>query len=136
MYHVSSEYLDCCYQNGIKPQKPGLAKWLGISRQTLDTWYRGEHRKCTHQKIIQWAYGILEEDLYEQLQSGQISPPSGIFLLKNMFGYKDQQDVVVTNKDPLGELQDPEELRKRIEGCVVIETDDAEDKPAELNKGG
>ena len=122
-----ADYFSCCYQHDIKPQKPGLAKWIGVSRSTLDAWYRGGYRKTTHQAIIEKAYGILEEDLYEQLQSGQISPPSGIFLLKNMFGYKDQQDVVITPKNPLGDLRDPEELRKRIEGIVVIEEEDGGD---------
>ncbi len=122
-----AEYFSCCYLNDIKPQKPGLAKWIGVSRQTLDNWYSGELRGTTHRPIIEKAFAILEEDLYEQLQSGQISPPSGIFLLKNMFGYKDQQDVVVSQKDPLGELQNPEELRKRIEGTVVQELEETQE---------
>lgn len=122
----AEDYFACCYQNDIKPQKPGLAKWLGVNRVTLDKWYRGEQRGSTHRVIMERAFGILEEDLYEQLQSGQISPPSGIFLLKNMFGYKDEQEVVVAKKDPLGDLQSPEELRKRIEGTVVHELEEAQ----------
>lgn len=61
--------------------------------------------------------------MVNRVQVGAISPPSGIFLLKNWFGYKDVQDVVVTPKNPLGELQNPEELRRRIEGTVIIDDD-------------
>ena len=54
-------------------------------------------------------------------RTGAINPTSGIFLLKNWFNYKDVQDLVVAPKNPLGELQTPEELRKRIEGTVVLD---------------
>lgn len=122
-----NEYFSCCYQNNIKPQKPGLAKWLGISRTTLDRWHRGDFKKSTHQEIIEDAYTKLEEDLYDQLQSGGINPGSGIFLMKNMFGYKDVADVVVESRNPLGDLQDPEEIRKRIEACVVVDLEEVEE---------
>lgn len=115
------DYFDCCYQNDITPQKPGLAKWIGVTPRTLDRWYFGEIRNSTHREIMERAYGILEEGLYEQLQNGQINPGSGIFLLKNMFWYKDVQDIAVAPKNPLGDLQNIEELRKRIEGTVVDE---------------
>lgn len=116
-----NEYFRCCYENGIKPQKPGLAKWLNVTKRSLDDWNSGEHRKSTHQEIIQKAYTKLEEDLYDQVQSGHIQPGSGIFLLKNMFGYKDVQDIVVAPKNPLGELQDQKALEARIMATVVVD---------------
>ena len=53
------------------------------------------------------------------MQNGKVNPASGIFLGKNMFGYKDTQDVVVTPQTPLGDYQSPEELQKRINASVV-----------------
>ena len=45
--------------------------------------------------------------------NGKINPVSGIFLLKNNFGYQDKQEVVLTPNNPLGDYQTQEELAKR-----------------------
>ena len=44
---------------------------------------------------------MLEELWVEYMQNGKINPASGIFLGKNMFQYKDTQDLVVTPNSPL-----------------------------------
>lgn len=116
-------YFDCCNKNDIATSPPDLARWLKTSKRNLMRWLNGEFRKNTHQPLIEDAWTKLEADLVNRVQVGAISPPSGIFLLKNWFGYKDVQDVVVTPKNPLGELQNPEELRRRIEGTVIIDDD-------------
>ena len=57
-----------------------------------------------------WA---LFEDLMEQyMTTGKINPVSGIFLMKNNHGYKDQTESVVIKKDPY-ETGDPEEIARR-----------------------
>lgn len=119
-----TSYFDCCNKNDIAPSPPDLARWLKTTTDQLRRWRTGEYRKDTHQQLIEDAWTKLEADLVNRIQVGAISPPSGIFLLKNWMGYKDVQDVVVTPKNPLGELQNPEELRKRIEGCVVVEQEE------------
>lgn len=117
-------YFDCCNKNDIATSPPDLARWLKTSKRNLMRWLNGEFRKETHQPLIEDAWTKLESDLVNRIQVGAISPPSGIFLLKNWMGYKDVQDIVVAPKNPLGELQNPEELRKRIEGCVVVEQEE------------
>lgn len=116
-------YFFFCNSNDVPPSPPGLARWLKMTSQTLRMWRDGEYRKSTHQEIIEEAMEKIHEDLVNRLQNGTISPPSGIFLLKNWFGYKDQQDIKVEQKNPLGELQDPEALRKRIESSIVIDVE-------------
>lgn len=71
--------------------------------------------------MIEDAWDNIEADLINSLRTGTISPPSGIFLLKNWFNYKDVQDLVVAPKNPLGELQDKKALEERIMGTVVVE---------------
>ena len=110
-----------CSRNDIPTSPVDLAKWLKISNKTFRVWRNGEYRAQTHQDIIDKALDRIHGDLINRIQTGAISPPSGIFLLKNWFGYKDVQDIVVAPKTPLGDLQNPEELRKRIEGTVIIE---------------
>lgn len=116
-----NSYFHFCNENDIAMSPADLAKWLKISSGTLRRWRNGEYRSSTHQKLIEDAWDNIEGDLVNSLRTGAISPPSGIFLLKNWFNYKDVQDLVVAPKNPLGELQNPEELRKRIEGTVIVD---------------
>lgn len=116
-----NSYFDCCTKNDIAPSPADLARWLKISVVQLRRWLYGEFRKSTHQPIIEDAWTKLEADLVNRVQTGAISPPSGIFLLKNWMGYKDVQDIVVAPKNPLGELQDKKALEQRIMGTVVVE---------------
>jgi hypothetical protein len=59
----------------------------------------------------------MEEIWYDLMQNGKINPGSGIFLGKNMFGYKDIADVVVTPNNPLQDL-DAETAQKRLLDAV------------------
>ena len=47
------------------------------------------------------------------MQNGKINPVSGIFLMKNNFGYKDQSEVVLTPNNPLGEATDRSTLEQK-----------------------
>lgn len=114
-------YFDFCSRNDIATSPPDLARWLKTTTERLRRWRNGEYRKATHQKLIEDAWTKLESDLVNRIQTNSINPGSGIFLLKNWMGYKDVQDVVIAPKNPLGDLKDPEELRRRIEGAVIDE---------------
>lgn len=56
---------------------------------------------------------MLEDLWQEYMQNGKINPASGIFLGKNMFGYRDQQEVVVTPNQPLGEAESNPQLAEK-----------------------
>ena len=107
-----SEYLDFCELNDKKPSPIALANWLGVSRDTLNSWKRGEFRNDTHSDTIKKAYLVMEEIWYDLMQNGKVNPGSGIFLGKNMFGYKDVADVVVTPNNPYQATSD-EELKDK-----------------------
>lgn len=106
-------YFRRCAENDRKPQIVGMCNWLGISRETLNTWKNGEYRKDTHSDIIKKACTFIEEMWADYMQNGKINPASGIFLAKNWFGYKDVADVVVTPNNPMQDL-DAEQARKRL----------------------
>lgn len=114
-------YFDSCNKNDIPPSPPGLARWLKVKEETLRSWRLGITRKATHQELIEYAFLLIHEDLVNRMQNGAINPVPGIFLLKNWFGYKDKQELEIKPKNPLGELQNPDELRKRIEGTICEE---------------
>lgn len=115
-----SEYLDFCELHDKKPSPVAMANWLGVSRETLNTWKRGEYRSETHSDLIKKAMILMEEVWYDMMQNGKINPASGIFLAKNVFGYKDVADVVVTPNNPLQDMN-ADEARKRITDSIPVE---------------
>ena len=106
-------YFKYCADNDRRPQIVGLCNWLGINRDTLFSWKNGEVRNATHTDIVKKAYATMEEMWMDYMQYGKISPPTGIFLAKNWYGYKDVADVVVTPNNPLQNM-DTETARKRL----------------------
>ena len=107
--------------NDRKPNMIGMANWLGVHRDTVHQWKTGATRSNTHYDLIKKAIDILEELWVDYMQNGKINPASGIFLGKNMFGYKDQQDLVVTPNNPLGEEPDPDKLVEQYQKALPPE---------------
>ena len=121
-----NDYLDYCEQNDRRPTIVGLANWIGVDRKTLTRWRQGEYTAQENASLIGKTVAIMEEVWAELMMTSKINPASGIYLSKNWFRYKDVQDVVVEPKNPLGDVEDAAELKKRIEADVVIDLDDAE----------
>ena len=107
------EYFQICADNDMKPSMAGMALAIGVTRETLWQWSVGNFRNDTHHNTIKKAVQMLDSQMVDYMQNGKINPVSGIFLMKNNFGYKDQQEVVVTPNAPLGEQVSAEELRER-----------------------
>lgn len=118
------EYFEFCANNDKKPNKIGMCNWLGVRIETVNSWQRGDYRSITHSPIVKKAMSILHELWVDYMQNGKINPTSGIFLGKNLFGYRDEQEITVTPRDPLGEKPDEEELRQRIVDSIVVEPDE------------
>lgn len=106
------QYLDWCVQNDQKPKVTGMANWLGVHRDTINSWFRGECRSKTHSDIIKKYYSILEELWESYMQDGLINTVSGIFLGKVMFGYRETSEIVLTPNSLLDNA-DPSETRKK-----------------------
>lgn len=91
-----------------------LGNALGITRQTFNRWCVGEERGKTHREYIQRVRNIMEEMMEGYMLNGKINPVSGIFLMKNNFGYTDKSEVVLTPNSPFGEnTASPEELQQK-----------------------
>ena len=118
------EFFSFCVENDRKPTVVSMANWLGISRDTLASWKRGEFRSDTHAAIIQKAYAMLEEQWADYMINGKVNPAAGIFLGKNYFQYTDTQQIVVSPSNPY-DSENAEDVRnKYIEGVPdEIETD-------------
>lgn len=83
------EYFKFCQRTGNRPGVESLCFSLHISRTTLFNWNAGigcsEHRK----ELINRAKGFIAAFMEQAMTRGKISPPSGIFLMKNWLNYKD-----------------------------------------------
>jgi hypothetical protein len=62
---------------------------LHVSRTTLYRWANGEDCSQARQEVIQTAKAFISAFIESALMNGKISPPSGIFLMKNWCNYKD-----------------------------------------------
>ena len=96
------EYFVICAEDDMKPSVAGLALAMDITKEYL--WEIRVGRKGKNPEVantIKKAMQLLDLQMVDYMQNGKINPASGIFLAKNMFQYKDTQDVVLTPNSPL-----------------------------------
>ena len=127
-----SQYFDFCQLHNLFPSISGMANWLGVCRDTIHAWKTGDTRQKTHQQIICRAYDVIECVLVDMLQDDRIPSPTGIFLLKSMFGYRDRFDIgleagAVQTRTPLDDLRLTEEQKESLRRKYLIDAIPDED---------
>ena len=113
------EYFVICAEDDSKPSVAGLALAIGVDRKTIWQWSQTEN--SDRGNTIKKAYQILNLMMEDYMQNGKINPVSGIFLMKNNFGYADKQEVVLTPNNPLGDTTPVAELEEKYLESVVDE---------------
>lgn len=83
------DYFSFCERSGIRPGIETLCLSLHISRTTLFRWSNGIECSSDRQEIVQSAKSFIGAFIEQCMLGGKISPPSGIFLMKNWLNYKD-----------------------------------------------
>lgn len=116
-----TEYFTICQNNDMKPSVAGLALAFGINRVTLWDYANGNTRSMSKECVSCYkkAYTMLNAAMEDYMQNGKINPVSGIFLMKNNMGYRDQQEVVVTPQNQLGDQTSAEELQQKYLTDVI-----------------
>ena len=117
-----NDYFTICAEDDMKPSVAGLALAMDIDRRYL--WEIREGKKGKTPEVadtLKKAMKILDLQMVDYMQNGKINPVSGIFLMKNNFGYADKQEVVVTPNQPLGDTKDQKALEERYLDSVVEE---------------
>jgi hypothetical protein len=115
-------YFEICAADDMKPSVAGLALALDVDRRYL--WEIRVERKGKNPKVadlLKKAVQMLDLQMVDYMQNGKINPVSGIFLMKNNFGYADKQEVEVTAKNPLGDEPDPKAIEEKYVESVVID---------------
>ncbi len=86
-------YFKECQAWDTRPGVAGLCSALGICRSTWYYWLNGQRREYREQ--LEPVNSMLESLLEQYGLQGKLNPATQIFLLKNNFGYKDVNDLVV-----------------------------------------
>lgn len=111
-----AQYFQLCANDDMKPSVEGLAVAFSTDRKTLWRWANGVESKGMPDEVrhvIKKAYSILNLQLTDYMQNGQINPVAGIFLMKNNMGYADQSEVILTPNNPLATDQTPDEIAEK-----------------------
>lgn len=129
--HRIDEYFDFCEMNDKPPNMVGLGNWLGVGYQTISKWKNGDWETESVGGIVQRALSVIEESLVSQVQDNPKAMVGGMFLLKSMFHYKEQQDIVITTGAQNEELSADEIAKRYLGDGKTVETTFADDAEQE-----
>lgn len=114
--HRIDEYFDFCEMNDKPPNMVGLGNWLGVGVRTIQKWKNGDWDVDTVGEVVQRALSVIEESLVSQVQDNPKAMVGGMFLLKSMFHYKEQQDIVISTGEHKDSELSADEIAKRYLG--------------------
>ncbi len=99
------EYFQLCQDSSLRPGIETMCAALHISRTTLFNWAKGINCSDERKEIVESAKAFIAAYIEQAMLSGKISPPSGIFLMKNWLSYKDtvsiEENMPNTDKKPV-----------------------------------
>ena len=124
-----SDYFYICANDDVKPGLAGLALAFGVSRKTLYGWCNGLESKFMPQEVrdtLKKAYLLLDNQMEQMMQTGHINPVSGIFLMKNNYGYQDKQEVVLTPNQQQEQMSAAELEQKYLSDVLGAEETESE----------
>lgn len=114
-----SEYFAWCAKHASVPLWEELALYLGVVRETLWRWSQGQGCSAERRNIVKKAKEALATIDAGLAAKGKIQPVVYIFRAKNFFDMKDQNEVVLTPNNPLGEQVDQKALEAKIADVIV-----------------
>lgn len=119
------KYFAWCADNGVVPTWEGMGLACGVSRATMWNWTQGIKCGPRRREIIVSAKDTLAAIDAQLAMTGKVTPVMYFFRSKNFYDMRDQQEVVLTPNNPLGDKLSEGEIDQRlIDG--FISDDDAE----------
>ena len=106
------DYFGFCQHSSIRPGIESLCMALHISRVTLFNWSNGINCSKQCQEYVRTAKSFIGAFIEQAMLGGKISPPSGIFLMKNWLGYKDA--ISIEESIPHSEGERPKRTPEEI----------------------
>ena len=94
-------YFELCEEDDIKPTVEGLAASLGLTRMGLYYWRIGQNGKNEEtRKVLNDAVSVLSALMASYMSEGMINPVSGIFLMRNNYGYRNEDVPDKSEEEP------------------------------------
>lgn len=108
-------FFDECFKTGERPTVEKMALALGTYRDRLWDWENG--RGCSQRRsdAIKTAKGVLAAYDAGLVITGKMQAVPYIFRAKNFYSMKDEQEVVLTPNNPLGNVDNPNEIAQKYE---------------------
>lgn len=106
-------YLDVCAKYDRKIGNLAAYAAIGITKEQAKDFEvnnKSNPARAYFIKKVKQFCSMYREGL---MQDGKVNPVTGIFWQKNYDGLKDQQEVVVTPNNPLGEMGDTERIKQK-----------------------
>lgn len=117
-----TRYLQLCAEWDMKVGNQAAYLAIGIDKAIAWEWVNirtTNPARTDFIKKVQKICGLYRESL---MQDGKINPVTGIFWQKNYDGLKDQNEVILTPNNPLGDMQNAEALRQKyLESAGIAE---------------
>lgn len=108
-----NEYFAQCTSTGQIPTVEDMALALGVTVATLWDWENNRRQSPARAEMIKKAKGIMQGIDAKLVAEGRIPQITYIFRAKNYYGMKDQQEVVLTPNDPLGDEASEKALKQK-----------------------
>lgn len=128
------DYFCRCAQHGQVPTVEEMSLSTGYSIGTVMDWEIGRNKGFSPQTsmIIKKAKGYLQTFDAKLVIAGKMNFLAYCFRAKNYYGMKDQQEVMLTPNNPIGEATSPEELRRKYledvrgSGATIIDAENGD----------
>lgn len=114
------DFFTFCQDSSIRPGIESLCMSLHIGRTTFFNWSKGVGCSSECQEYIQSAKAVIASFIEQAVLGGKISPPSGIFIMKNWLGYR---DTVSIEQAALEEKHEETRLASREELGLEVPTE-------------
>ena len=103
-----SDMFTYCYEVGLKPTKPTLILWLGISKMQFEEWRNApQHKDKSY--LIENAMLIMEQYLQCNIDK---YPTGSIFLLKTTHGHVERSQVDINSGSNVSSQDINETIKK------------------------
>lgn len=109
------DYFRYCAENGVYPTLEEMYVATGYSFDTVRDWARGKYESGLGKNvrdIIICAKDVIRTLDAKMVVDGEIDNVTYFFRAKNFYGMADQQEIVVTPNNPLGQATPTRELEE------------------------
>lgn len=117
---IAIAYTDACARAGTMPNKTGLCRAMGVTRQAVD-WFMNHKADEPSAELLRMIFDSYAEALSAASLAGAVHPIVSIFLLKAISGYRDTVSIEpAPARDPLGERADVAALREKYKDLAEM----------------